>query len=155
METAEKKTWKNNRGATYTNDELYAYLSNLKSGIVILSGPSMCGKTAMLKRLQSESGRKVSITEYSDIIECIIMNLRLERDFGKQISVMAGDDIFAVENIDFLKHKETTQIEFASIFKKLSDRGHLVIATGIDVEKRVPVLIDELDICCEVFEFIS
>ena len=155
MNRAMTGIWKNEKGEEFTADMLYEHILKITSGLVFLSGPSMCGKTAMLKKIQSESERKINISECDDIIQCLIKNIESKTDFNNEIANMAGDDILAVENIDFMKNKETTQKEFGLIFKQLISEGHLIIVTGIKISQRVPDLLETLNKNCELFEFIS
>ena len=120
-----------------TKQELSEILAETKYGIIYIEGPSACGKTYLLKQLRSSSDKEVRIYSYEkvvmEIMDCIISKDRNSHDYIANLKA----PVVCVEDVDFLKGKEQTQLEFSMLAFKLSLEG-LVIFTGIDLYERVP-----------------
>lgn len=137
--------WRNDK-TTITEDGLLEVLKEAPKGsISILDGPSGCGKTLLLKQLAASEGR--SVEKYS--VEAV-KELVMERIYSSphRQRNLTSDDIIAIEDIDFLNTAKSLQIEAAILIEKASAE-HAVIITGIQLSKRVPVMMKTLERHCD------
>lgn len=131
---------------TVTDEELLQTLKEtIQGSITVLDGPTGCGKTRLLKQLAASEGR--SVDKYS--VEAI-KELVMERIYSAphRQRNLTGDDIIAIEDIDFLNMAKSLQIEAAILIEKASAE-HAVIITGIQLSKRVPVMMKTLERHCD------
>lgn len=131
---------------TITEEELLKILKDVPHGsITILDGPSGCGKTRLLKQLEASEVR--SVEKYSvEAIKELVME-RIYSSPHRQWN-LTSDDIIAIEDIDFLSAAKSLQIEAAILIEKASAE-HAVIITGIQLSKRVPVMMKTLERHCD------
>lgn len=131
---------------TITEEGLLKALKDAPKGsISVLDGPSGCGKTFMLKQLAAPGGR--SVEKYSaEAVKELVME-RIYSSPHRQRN-LTGDDIIAIEDIDFLSAAKSLQIEAAILIEKASAE-HAVIITGIQLSKRVPVMMKTLERHCD------
>ena len=135
--------WRNmENGVGMTSDELYEYLCSLKTGVVFIEGPSSCGKTTLLRKIERESAKKVFRTGYMYIVEYVLKECgaqiqKTREEFGHSFD----NDILCFEDIDFLGGREVTQIRLAELLDKLS-QSRLIIMSGIQLEARIAALLD-------------
>ena len=137
--------WRNDK-TTITEDGLLEVLKDAPKGsISILDGPSGCGKTRLLKQLEASELR--SVEKYSvETVKELIME-RICSSSHRQRN-LTGDDIIAIEDIDFLSASKSLQIEAAILVERASAE-HAVIITGIQLNKRVPFLMKILKWHCD------
>ena len=131
---------------TVTDEELLQTLKEtIQGSITVLDGPTGCGKTRLLKQLAASEGRSVDKYSVEAIKELVMGRIysspHIQRD-------MTGDDIIAIEDIDFLNTAKSLQIEAAILIEKASAE-HAVIITGIQLSKRVPVMMKTLERHCD------
>jgi len=114
--------------------------------VVILDGPSACGKTAILHRIRDEySDKNVTIIPARDVADDMLRwVVDLRGDVMSFAERFKGIDVLCIEDADMaLRGKEATQFEMAQLVKCIIDHA-TVIFTGIGVEERLPVLYDNL-----------
>lgn len=136
--------WYDEKGRKYTDDEMYLCLSDLKLGAVFISGPTMSGKTSMLKRIQADNESEMSIITDEYLVNYIFRSCINGSVKEKDFSEKTGRKILAIEDIDFLRDKEATQKEAGNILNELLREEKVIIITGIELKKRVPYLIDTM-----------
>lgn len=116
----------------------YIMESNGKE-IIVIDGPSGCGKTTLLNKIRDETSKtfkKLSIEQFTEVL--------LEY-LNKKISVskLASDsricaDIVCIEDIDVvLSNKLESSFCLAEVATNLTEKGAVVILTGIDLNKRM------------------
>ena len=122
-------------------EHLLIALRDRERGCVLLDGPSGCGKTTFLRRLESESQRKVYLFSYRDVVDEILRTeAACERYLLEQSCVNC---VICIENVDYLRGKEATQKYLAEMVRVTAEK-HLVILTGYCLRTRTPML---LEIC--------
>jgi len=131
---------------TITDEGLLQIMKEAPEGsIFVLDGPSGCGKTRLLKQLEASEVR--SVEKYSvEAIKELIME-KIYSSPHRQWN-LTGDDIIAIEDIDFLSAAKSLQIE-AAILIEIASAEHAVIITGIQLSKRVPVMMKTLERHCD------
>ena len=131
--------WKQiSSGENLSKDEVIETLRHRGNGIVVLSGPSNAGKTTLLSHLRCRTKTPMMIYSYQDAVDSIVAQAKAHRwDEGIPFfdNHRAGA-ILAIEDIDFLRGKESTRHELYAQVKQLSTKS-LVILTGVDVEDRM------------------
>ena len=137
--------WRNDK-TTITEDGLLEVLKDAPKGsISILDGPSGCGKTRLIKRMEASEVRFVEIYSVEEIKDLIMAKMRTSPYRQRNLT---GDDIIAIEDIDFLGTTKSLQIEAAILIERASAE-HAVIITGIQLSKRVPVMMKTLKRHCD------
>ena len=131
---------------TITDEELLQIMKEAPEGsISVLDGPSGCGKTRLLKQLDASKVRSVEKYSVEAIKELVMGRIYSSPHIQRN---MTGDDIIAIEDIDFLNTAKSLQIEAAILIEKASGE-HAVIITGIQLSKRVPVMMKTLERHCD------
>lgn len=131
---------------TVTDEELLKILKMAReSSITVLDGPSGCGKTHLLKLLEASGMRSVEKYSVEAVKELIMEKIYSSPHRRRNL---AGGDIIAIEDIDFLSAAKSLQIEAAILIEKASGE-HAVIITGIQLNKRVPVMMKALERHCD------
>mgnify|MGYP003302022273 CR=1 FL=1 len=125
----------------YTDDELLYCLTNIKNGIMFISGPTMCGKTAMLKRLQSKFEFEMNIITEEYLVNYILGSCSWSSVTQEEFYENTSEIILGIEDIDFLAGKEATQKEAGRVLNQLCDAGKKIIITGISLKRKIPFLI--------------
>ena len=120
-------------------------ISFRKNEFVSILGPSGCGKTRLLKQLKASEVHSVEKYSVEAIKELIMEKIYSSPHRRRNL---AGDDIIAIEDIDFLSAAKSLQIEAAILIEKASAE-HAVIITGIQLSKRVPVMMKTLERHCD------
>ena len=128
-------------GKRYSGRDLQDFFASLPKGIYCLDGPSLCGKTALLRRLEAESGRAVSRVNYEFVPEYLLRNYLPGYEDAE---AKTECEIFIVEDIDLLAGKESTLEGGADLFNHLA-ATRTVILSGIDLRRRVPQLVVRLN----------
>lgn len=127
------------------------------SSVVVLDGPSWCGKTFLLHELQREGGQ---IVPFYLIVEKLVDNLR-KGDYSRQSFIMelmkegADHTIICFDDIDLiLKGKPETQIEIALLINTLTDARKIVLA-GIEIADRCKNLMKYISYhcCCDYYRY--
>ena len=119
--------------------ELREIIENRNSGIILIEGPSACGKTYLLKKLRDTSPRQVRLVSYETISDTMTANMQDHRYDPQALADSFSSEVLCIEDIDFLRGKEHTQMEFAFLINNLSEHN-LVILTGINLSARLPLL---------------
>ena len=127
------------KATSVSKQELRDIIENKKSGIILIEGPSACGKTYLLKKLRDTSPREVRLVSYETIADTMTANMIGHRYDPKALVESFSSEVLCIEDVDFLKGKEHTQMEFAFLANSLSE-NNLVILTGIRLSSRVPFL---------------
>ena len=119
--------------------ELREIIENKKSGTILIEGPSACGKTYLLKKLRDTSPRQVRLLSYETVVDTMIENMKNHTYNPNAMADTFSSDVLCIEDIDFLKGKDHTQMEVAFLVNNISE-NNLVIITGINLKSRVPSL---------------
>jgi len=137
--------WQQNQTGITEEVLLEALKDAPRGSIFVLDGPSGCGKTLLLKQLAASGGRSVEMYSVEAVKELV-----MERIYSspRRQRNLTGDDIIAIEDIDFLSASKSLQIEAAILIEKASVE-HTVIITGIQLSKRVPVMMKTLERHCD------
>ncbi|MBR6593591.1 MAG: hypothetical protein IKK83_00195 [Clostridia bacterium] len=135
--------WQSKNGTVSTDsDRLAAALAELQRGVVALDGPTTCGKTYVLRRLDAIDGRSVHIRSYREWAEETVLPY-LER--GEDVTELEAEEgqVFCVEDADYLWGKHTLQLCMAGMLHTLAKKN-LVIITGTELDKKTPLLLARL-----------
>lgn len=126
-----------------SKQELREIIENKKSGIILIEGPSACGKTYLLRKLRDTSPREVRLVSYETIADTMTANMLGHSYDPKALADSFSSEVLCIEDVDFLRDKEHTQMEFAFLANSLSE-NNLVILTGINLRARLPFLFNFL-----------
>jgi len=122
-----------------TKQELRDIIENSQSGIILIEGPSACGKTYLLRKLRDTSPREVRVVSYETVVDTMTANMSQHRYDPKALAESFSSEVLCIEDVDFLHGKEQTQTELAFLANRLSE-NNLVIFTGINLRERIPML---------------
>ena len=121
-------------------DKVIGYLLHKENGVVLLDGYSWCGKTTILRKLEEASQRPVCRLSYETVVDKIVHVLRKHENCYEYLCDIAEDGaIIGIEDVDYLSGKDATQ-EYVVEMIQLAAKKHLIVLTGNNVCKRVPVL---------------
>ena len=123
--------------------ELRDIIENRKSGIILIEGPSACGKTYLLRKLRDTSSREIRVVSYETIVDSMTENMRQHRYDPNSLAENFSSEVLCIEDVDFLQGKEHTLTELAFLANRLSE-NNLVIFTGIKLRQRIPMLFNFL-----------
>lgn len=134
----------------YSNRQLIEAVLSARSRVIVLDGPSWCGKTFLLHELQRDGGQ---IIPFYRVVERLVDNLRKE-DYSRQSFIMelmregADHPIVCFDDIDLiLMGKPETQIEIALLINTLADKRKIVLA-GIEIADRCKNLMKYISYHC-------
>lgn len=120
--------------------------------LIILDGPTMCGKTNFLKSLPADlttiSGFYHLLENYVDLLRTFFNNHDAFNSHKRELikTYRAQRQIICFEDIDMsLAGKSASQEEFAFLFIEMTETN-TVILTGIDIDRRCPALISKYGI---------
>ena len=126
-----------------TKYELRDIIENKKSGIILIEGPSACGKTYLLRKLRDTSPRDIRVVSYETVVDTMTSNMRCHRYDPGSIAENFSSEVLCIEDVDFLQGKDQTLTELAFLANRLSE-NNLVIFTGIKLRERIPMLFNFL-----------
>ena len=128
-------------GKELSSGDLLLSLSALPQGsITALDGPSGCGKSTLLRELEASGDRRLEKLTVEELRELIMERLHFAPHRSR---VLSGAYIIAIEDIDFLGAAKSLQYEAAFLIER-TIQEHPVIITGIQLRKRVPILMRAL-----------
>jgi ribosomal protein S6E (S10) len=128
-----------NRPTVITEEKLFSLLQdNAHAYAISIQGKSGSGKTRLIQRISSDF-KKVKVLSDEQMSQIIVDDIRDDTD--KRRASLFGCRILAVEDVDLLRGKPTTQEEYARLFNELLNAGVHVIVTGIHLNRRVRSLI--------------
>jgi energy-coupling factor transporter ATP-binding protein EcfA2 len=123
-----------------TTDKLTEQLYCQTNGIVLLDGYSGCGKTTLLRNLKQASYRPVYLLSYRDVVDVMLCAAQRNKTCERHLLELSrGNCIIGIEDVDYLRGKETTQEWLAEMVQAAAGK-HLVILTGNDVQRKTPAL---------------
>ncbi|MBQ8830785.1 MAG: hypothetical protein IJ017_04245 [Oscillospiraceae bacterium] len=126
-----------------SKQELRDIIENRKSGIILIEGPSACGKTYLLRQLRDTSPRDIRVVSYETVVDSMMANMMQHRYDPKTLAENFSSEVLCIEDVDFLHGKEQTLTELAFLANRLSE-NNLVIFTGIKLRERIPMLFNFL-----------
>jgi len=136
-----------------TDEQLFDLLMECSGQIVLLDGPTGCGKTSMMKRLMNEGVRKTELFAKDRFIR---MLMDCTRSNGRHTiaEVVDGYEIVCIDDADLMRGATCTQECTAQI---LSDIAHeaLVILAGIQLCERIKALIGNITAPVRLIEYRS
>ena len=127
-----------NNSELLSDSRLIQYLLESPNRIFCIDGPSMCGKTSILKKLP-DSMTEIETDEL--FADRIYKNYQSKEP--RSIKQMADDymkDIVCIEDVDFLGGRPQTASVCADMLNIIAERSK-VILTGIELKKNIPELI--------------
>lgn len=128
-------------GKELSSGDLLQSLSALPQGsITALDGPSGCGKSTLLRELEASGDRRLEKLTVEEFRELIMERLHFAPHRSR---ILSGAYIIAIEDIDFLGAAKSLQYEAAFLIER-TIQEHPVIITGIQLRKRVPILMRAL-----------
>ena len=116
-------------------------LAAQKNGVVFLSAPTNGGKTTIVREISDKKENAAVITS-EEFLEAVIQPLK-EKGNAERLNALTEYCCICIEDIDWYRGGEYTQVEFASTLTKLAEKA-LVIVTGIELKKRMPKMISHI-----------
>ena len=123
--------------------ELRDIIENQKNGIILIEGPSACGKTYLLRKLRDTSSRDIRVVSYETVVDTMKENMLHHRYDPNMLAENFSSEVLCIEDVDFLQGKDQTLTELAFLANRLSE-NNLVIFTGIKLRQRIPMLFNFL-----------
>lgn len=134
-----------------TDDQLISLLRECSGQVVLLEGPTGCGKTGMIKRLMKADDRKADFFPKDQFVrtlmDCIASN-------GKHTmrEVVGGYEIICIDDADLMNGTAYTQEYTAQILSDIAQDA-LVIVAGIRLCERIKVLIEHITAPVRLIEY--
>ena len=126
-----------------SKQELRDIIENQKNGIILIEGPSACGKTYLLRKLRDTSSRDIRVVSYETVVDTMTENMLHHRYDPNMLAENFSAEVLCIEDVDFLQGKDQTLTELAFLANRLSE-NNLVIFTGIKLRQRIPMLFNFL-----------
>ena len=131
-------------GRSHNKAELIDELAQKRSGVTILSGPSSCGKTLLLKELRCRTRTPMFIYTCEQIADSILAVAHAGKlaDGVPVFITHPENTIMAIEDIDiyFAGRPDTRKLLYRNLLHLAE--SCLVILSGIDLEIKMPDLFD-------------
>lgn len=122
---------------TFTDEELIARLSASAPGIVLLQGPTGCGKTRLLRALCSTMNVQDAILTKEQVVDTVLDTIIYRKpDLVKKTE---GMPLVCLDDIDLVRGRDSTQEELNVLLRRISTRS-LVILSGIDCTERISAM---------------
>lgn len=129
-------------GNTLSYTQLKHKLITSNNQVVLMEGPSRCGKTMMLKEIQESGERKVAFISAEHIVDHFICTLTKKGHDTFQDAI-EGCDVICIENVDWSFRTQATQMETAFLINELC-KDALVVLNGIYCKDRNTILLEHI-----------
>lgn len=123
------------------------------SQIILMEGPTACGKSLVIRQLKERVPNRVAILTVEDIVDRFI-DIIMHRDEGKFRTKIGNCDIICFENIDMLR-TSSTQEEAACLFDELAKLKKVIVLNGIECTKRTPIMLQRVKSQLQIFQFVQ
>lgn len=146
--------WYDARSDETLNDgQLLDLMKSCGGQVVLLEGRTGCGKTAIMRRLMKEDGRKADFFSKDQFVrtlmDCIESNGR-----HTMREVVGGYGIVCIDDADLMHDTAYTQEYTAQILSDIAQDA-LVIVAGIRLRERIRVLIEHITAPVRLIEYRS
>ncbi len=115
-------------GQAVTEQELERRLLTMTQGIIYLEGPTLCGKSTLLRRVQAGC-RAVRCLTAEELMDVILESARRRLSLDRMLASF-DEDVLCLEDVDMLMGRATSLEMLAEAVDSLSRRIPVVI-TGI------------------------
>lgn len=129
-----------------SDDQMLDWLKECRNQIVLLDGPTGCGKTRLLRRVKEGFGEGMMILAVDRLGELLMKGAEPVRE------CLGGHDVICIEDADMMQGKIVTQ-ETTARYLSEAARHALVAVTGIRLRERVGTLLDGLKGPVRLIEF--
>jgi len=136
--------------ALCTDEELKNFLRSAGHMVVLLDGPTGCGKTMIMKSLAAEESANVGFMSSQILSLSIIDKILHKWDIAK--SEYAAYSTLCIEDVDISLHTPSSQTSAAYTVMRACEK-QLVVLTGIKCEERIPVLLDTIKSPLRIFRY--
>lgn len=137
--------------AMLTDDQLFELLTECSGQVVLLDGPTGCGKTRMMKRLMNEGGRKTELFAEDRFIRTL-MDCTLSNGRHTIAEAVDGYEIVCIDDADLMRGTTGTQEYTAQILSDIAQKA-LVILAGIQLCERIKTLIGNITAPVRLIEY--
>ena len=130
-------------GILLSENEVISRIGGMYKGLVVLDGPSGCGKNSLVRKLDVHDTTVISSEKMvNEIISLVREDIH---DVEDAVKTQFQKKIVCLEDVDYeLKGKpETTALVRRVIGKVLEE--HVVILTGIGIKERIPDLLGGME----------
>ena len=138
--------------AALTDDQLLDLLKKSKAQVILLEGPTGCGKSRLLKNMQQTDARRTKILAEDAFVRSLLATASAGRGEKTFSELADGCEVVCVEDIDLLNGKTATQ-EIAAQTLRAAAKEALVVLTGIRLRERVEPMLEELREHARLFEY--
>ncbi|MBQ2957961.1 MAG: hypothetical protein IJE08_16070 [Clostridia bacterium] len=133
-----------------TDDDLLKALAGCGPQIIVIEGPTGCGKTKLLRRLKAVECRSMITLAEDDFMRSLTARLKpASPDIPFDI-LAAEYEVICIDDIDLLHAYNATQLEAADQFSRACIRS-VIILSGIRCCERLRVLLGALTVPYSVF----
>lgn len=145
--------WLNTRtNAHLSDEELLSALSETRTGIVVLDGPTGCGKTAVMRRLTELFPASSLFLAEDDFKRSLTARLIPSVKAVPFDLLSCDSELICIDDIDLLSSYSATQTEAAHQLSRAA--GHaLVVLSGILCRERISGLTGELSVPFVLYEY--
>lgn len=140
-------------GHTLSYNQFKHMLIASNNQVVVMEGPTGCGKTMMLKEIQDSGERKVAILS-ADLLREHFIRTITRKGYDTFPDAIKGCDVICIENIDWTLRTKAAQMETAFLVNKLCEEA-LVVLNGIHCTERNAILLDHIHQPLRRFQFLG
>ncbi len=131
---------------TEEKNSLMDAIAGQEKGIFVFDGPSGSGKTQLLNGVlaKCEKAKRLSHETFTEnLLAAVYEPQNVDEAIEKAANIFEPFGSIGVEDIDFQGGRPITLNYIARVSNLLAQKA-LIIFTGIDVQERVPMLVDNL-----------
>lgn len=137
-----------------TFQELRDRISEISGWIILMEGPTGCGKSLLIRGLREKMPDQIAVFSSESIVEYCDWKYITWKPGYYAGNTPEDFDIVCIEDVDFLR--STNQQTLVSVLvRELISADKTVILNGIECSKRVPELLHNLQHCLHVFRFVE
>lgn len=140
-------------GNTLSYNQFKNMLITSNNQVVVMEGPTGCGKTMMLKEIHEHGERKVVILSAEQIRDHFI-HVITKKGYDSFQDTIEGCDIICMEDLDWTFKTKALQMETAFLVNKLCENA-LVVLNGIYCTERNTILLDHIHQPLRKFQFLG
>jgi len=135
-----------------TDEALLERLKEYDHQIILLEGPTGCGKTRLLRKLEQEDARQMLILSEERFVRSLLAECGAKEGEWPFHKLTERFGIVCIEEADMMCGKTATQESAAYYLGKAAENA-LMIITGIRLCERITVLIEQLNVPARLIEY--
>lgn len=136
-----------------TFQELRDRISEISGWIILMEGPTGCGKSLLIRGLREKMPDQIAVFSSESIAEYCDWKYIPWKPNNYVGDAPDGYDVVCIEDIDLIRGHHVTSV--SKLILDLVSEGKTVVVNGIDCCNRVPELFHNLRHLLHIFRFVQ